>query len=71
MINTMIAMAERVDSLDLSPETPASELPFGLSAPYWLDLRGRTKDVGYKGPLWGREVSRVIADAPRSSPGLG
>ena len=29
-----------VDSPDLSPSTPASELPFGLSGSYWLDLRG-------------------------------
>ncbi len=36
----MTAKAERVDSPDLSPETPASELPFGVPAPYWLDLRG-------------------------------
>jgi uncharacterized protein len=28
------------DSPDLSPSTPASELPFGVPAPYWLDLRG-------------------------------
>ena len=27
------------DSPDLSPATPASELPFGVPAPYWLDLR--------------------------------
>jgi dienelactone hydrolase len=29
-----------VDSSGLSPSTPASELPFGLSGSYWLDLRG-------------------------------
>lgn len=29
-----------VDSLGLSPSTPASGLPFGVPAPYWLDLRG-------------------------------
>jgi dienelactone hydrolase len=32
--------AELVDSPDLSPATPASELPFGVPAAYWLDLRG-------------------------------
>ena len=32
--------AETVDSPDLSPSTPDSELPFGVPAPYWLDLRG-------------------------------
>lgn len=31
--------ATAVDSPDLSPSTPASELPFGLSGSYWLDLR--------------------------------
>jgi fermentation-respiration switch protein FrsA (DUF1100 family) len=34
-----IAVA-RVKSPELSPSTPASELPFGASASYWLDLRG-------------------------------
>ncbi|MFF4779181.1 alpha/beta fold hydrolase [Microtetraspora fusca] len=29
-----------VDSPDLSPSTPAAELPFGLPGSYWLDLRG-------------------------------
>lgn len=32
--------AAMVESPDLSPSTPASELPFGLSGAYWLDLRG-------------------------------
>jgi hypothetical protein len=40
MIDTMTALAERVDSPDLSSETSASELPLGLPTPYWLDLRG-------------------------------
>ncbi len=31
--------ARRVDSADLSPSTPSTELPFGVPAPYWLDLR--------------------------------
>jgi uncharacterized protein len=39
-IDALTAMAQRVDSPDLSPETPAGELPFGVPAPYWLDLRG-------------------------------
>ena len=30
----------QVDSPDLSLATPDSELPFGIPAPYWLDLRG-------------------------------
>lgn len=31
--------AELVDSADLSPATPAAKLPFGMPAPYWLDMR--------------------------------
>ena len=30
----------RVKDADLSPSTPASELPLGVPARYWLDLRG-------------------------------
>jgi dienelactone hydrolase len=40
VIEAMTRQAEKVDSPDLSPSTPAGELPFGVSAPYWLDLRG-------------------------------
>ena len=36
----MSAQARLVESPDLSPMTPASDLPFGVPAPYWLDLRG-------------------------------
>lgn len=32
-------LAERADSADLSVDTPAGELPFGVPAAYWLDLR--------------------------------
>jgi dienelactone hydrolase len=32
--------AARVESADLSPATPSEDLPFGLPAPYWLDMRG-------------------------------
>jgi dienelactone hydrolase len=39
-IETMTRYATMVDSPDLSPSTPASELPFGVPAAYWLDLRG-------------------------------
>jgi uncharacterized protein len=39
-IEAMTRQAEKVDSPDLSPATPDSELPFGVPAPYWLDLRG-------------------------------
>jgi uncharacterized protein len=39
-IQGLTRQAELVDSADLSPATPASELPFGTPASYWLDLRG-------------------------------
>jgi uncharacterized protein len=38
-IDALTAQARKVDSPDLSTETPDSELPFGVPAPYWLDLR--------------------------------
>ncbi len=38
-IGELVAQARRVDSADLSASTPAAELPFGLPAPYWLDMR--------------------------------
>lgn len=38
-IEALSKQARMVDSQDLSPSTPAGELPFGVSAPYWLDLR--------------------------------
>jgi hypothetical protein len=38
-IDAIVKQAEMVDSPDLSPSTPDSELPFGAPAPYWLDLR--------------------------------
>lgn len=38
-VETMIRQAALVESPDLSPLTPARELPFGLSGSYWLDLR--------------------------------
>jgi hypothetical protein len=40
LIEAMTKQARTVDSPDLSPATPDSELPFGAPAPYWLDLRG-------------------------------
>ncbi len=33
------AQVARAEAPDLSPSTPASELPLGVPAPYWLDLR--------------------------------
>ncbi|HEX4090303.1 MAG TPA: alpha/beta hydrolase [Trebonia sp.] len=38
-IDALTAQALLVDSPDLSPDTPDAELPFGVPAPYWLDLR--------------------------------
>ncbi|HXP21191.1 MAG TPA: alpha/beta fold hydrolase [Streptosporangiaceae bacterium] len=38
-IEALSRQAAMADSPDLSPATPASELPFGVPAPYWLDLR--------------------------------
>jgi dienelactone hydrolase len=38
-IDAMTTQAERVDSPDLSPDTPDDQLPFGTPAAYWLDLR--------------------------------
>jgi len=39
-VEAISRQARMVDSPGLSPSTPASELPFGVPAPYWLDLRG-------------------------------
>lgn len=39
-IDTLTRQARMVDSPDLSAATPTSDLPFGVPAAYWLDLRG-------------------------------
>ena len=39
VIATMTRQAEAVDSPDLGPSTPTTDLPFGIPAAYWLDLR--------------------------------
>lgn len=39
-IDAITRQARMADSPGLSPATPASELPFGAPAAYWLDLRG-------------------------------
>jgi dienelactone hydrolase len=39
-IEAFSEQARLVDSPGLSSSTPASELPVGMPAPYWLDLRG-------------------------------
>lgn len=40
IIDAVTRQAETVDSPDLSPATPTGDLPFGVPAAYWLDLRG-------------------------------
>ncbi len=39
LIEALTEKARRVERPDLSPSTPADELPLGAPAPYWLDLR--------------------------------
>ncbi|MGW0903066.1 alpha/beta hydrolase family protein [Streptomyces sp. NPDC002853] len=39
VVETFQRQAALVDSAELTPSTPAADLPFGLSAPYWLELR--------------------------------
>jgi dienelactone hydrolase len=38
-VTTITKQAELVDSPDLSPSTPAADLPFGMPASFWLDER--------------------------------
>ncbi|QKG24759.1 alpha/beta hydrolase [Actinomadura verrucosospora] len=38
-VEAVARQAARVADPDLSPATPAADLPFGLSAAYWLDMR--------------------------------
>jgi len=40
MLEALPAKVALVESPDLSPATPASALPLGIPAAYWLDLRG-------------------------------
>jgi dienelactone hydrolase len=68
-IDALTAQARRVDSPDLSPETPDAELPFGVPAPYWLDLRGYdpvTVAAGLPQPMLilqgGRDYQATVAD---------
>ncbi|HMA33540.1 MAG TPA: alpha/beta fold hydrolase [Chloroflexia bacterium] len=39
-LDTLKAQVALVDSPALAPDTPASKLPLGIPAAYWLDLRG-------------------------------
>jgi dienelactone hydrolase len=40
VIEAATRQAQLIDSPALAPDTPAADLPFGVPAPYWLDLRG-------------------------------
>jgi hypothetical protein len=40
LLAALPAQVALVESADLSPATPASNLPLGIPAAYWLDLRG-------------------------------
>jgi uncharacterized protein len=40
IIETLTGQARTVDSPELSAATPTGDLPFGVPAAYWLDLRG-------------------------------
>jgi dienelactone hydrolase len=40
VIDAQTAAAALVDGPSLTRDTPASQLPFGVPAPYWLDVRG-------------------------------
>lgn len=40
IIDAMTRQAAAVDDPALSASTPSTDLPFGVPAPYWLDLRG-------------------------------
>jgi hypothetical protein len=39
-VEAITRQAALAGSADLTPSTPATELPFGIPASYWLDLRG-------------------------------
>jgi len=39
-VEMITRQAAKVESADLSPSTPAGELPFGYAGAYWLDVRG-------------------------------
>jgi dienelactone hydrolase len=68
-IDALTTQARMVDSPDLSPDTPDAELPFGVPAPYWLDLRGYDPvavAAGLRQPLLilqgGRDYQVTVAD---------
>ena len=68
-VEALSRQAKTVDSPDLSPSTPDSDLPFGVPAPYWLDLRGyhpAATAAGLDKPILiiqgGRDYQVTIAD---------
>src|SRR5215472_880954 len=68
-IEALTRQAKTVDSPDLSSSTPDSELPFGVPALYWLDLRGydpAATAAGLDKPILiiqgGRDYQVTIAD---------
>ncbi|MFE7462910.1 alpha/beta hydrolase family protein [Streptomyces sp. NPDC057499] len=61
--------AALVDSPELTPSTPAADLPFGLPAPYWLELRDYDPvaiAAGLRKPMLilqgGRDYQVTVAD---------
>jgi hypothetical protein len=78
-IDALTAQARKVDSPGLSTETPDAELPFGVPAPYWLDLRGYDPvavAAGLGQPMLlvqgGRDYQATVADdLSRWRAGLG
>jgi len=68
-IDALTAQAAMVDSPGLSVDTPDAELPFGVPAPYWLDLRGYDPvavAAGLRQPMLilqgGRDYQATVAD---------
>ena len=78
-IDALTEQAKKVDSPDLSTETPDAELPFGVPAPYWLDLRAYDPVAvasGLRQPMLivqgGRDYQATVADdLSRWRDGLG
>jgi dienelactone hydrolase len=69
VIDTVTKQAKTVDSAELSPATPTSELPFGVPAAYWLDLRDHdpaTVAAGLAKPMLilqgGRDYQATVPD---------
>jgi dienelactone hydrolase len=68
-IEVLIKQARRIDSPELSESTPAGELPLGVPAPYWLDLRAYDPvavAASLKKPMLilqgGRDYQATVAD---------